>query len=225
MADMEPLFASLTVGVIPQPTQVPAKPFERDDLQKVFFEVSRDFPYSQFGMLPGEQGAQLLNPPADRVLLQPQLLQIQSPIGSGAGETTAERAREKATRVLRTAAERLRLELFLGCGIKVVARVPAPDNGARDFVATHLFSRAEHVDLLGSGFFGGGIKALRLGDNGQKVEVLLIEPLLMDDHYIYVDYDVQRTTQITTLDPLSEWIDAALNFVGEQTITFLEEAS
>lgn len=222
---MEPLFVRLTVGLVPQPTQLPAKPFERDDLQKVFFEVSRDFPYSQFGMLPGEQGAQFLNPPADRVLLQPLLLQIQCPIGGGAGETTAERAREKATSVLRTAADLLCLELFLKCGIKVVARVPAPDNSARDFVATHLFSPAEHVDVLGSGFFGGGIKASRIGDNRQKVEVLLIEPLLVDDHFIHVDYDVQRGTQITTLELLPGWIDAALRFVGEKTITFLEEAS
>jgi hypothetical protein len=104
---MQPLFSALIVGLVPQLTQVPAPPFEREALQKVFFEVSRDFPYSQFGLLPGDQGAQLLNPPHDRVLLQPALLQVQSPIGSGPNDVTAERAREKATTVLSTAAERL----------------------------------------------------------------------------------------------------------------------
>ena len=222
---MEPLFALLTVGLVPQPTQVPPKPFDREDLQKVFFDVSRDFPYSQFGLLPGDQGAQFVNPPSDRVLLQPQLLQVLSPIGSAGGETTAERAREKAIAVLGSATERLRIQQFLGCGIKIIANVPAPDGGARDFVATRLFSQAEHTDLLGSGFFGGGIKALRLDDNNAKVEVLLIEPLLLDDHYIYVDYDVQRNIPISSLEQLSDWIDGAFRFVSEKTMMFLEEAA
>ena len=117
---MDPLFRQLTVGVVPVPTQVPPKPFDRDDLQKVFFDVSRDFPYSQFGLLPADQGAQLLNPPGDRVLLQPQLLQVQTPLGSGTTEMTAERAREKATMVLNKAAERLGVRGFLACGIKVI---------------------------------------------------------------------------------------------------------
>ena len=55
----------------------------------------------------------------------------------------------------------------------------------------------------------------------------LIEPLLTDDGYIYVDYDVNRTPtgSITTLDDLPGWIDAAFKFVREKTIMFLEEAS
>jgi hypothetical protein len=223
---VEPLFSALIVGLVPQPMQVPAPPFERDALQKVFFEVSRDFPYSQFGLLPGDQGAQLLNPPHDRVLLQPALLQVQSPIGSGTTEVTAERAREKAVRVLRVAAERLEVQHFLSCGIKVTALVPAPESGARDFVATKLFSQAERIDVLGPGFFGGGIKVWRFED-GQKVEVLLIEPLLSDDQYIYVDYDLSRTPvgAITDLDDLADWIDLAFRFVSDKTIMFLEEAS
>lgn len=144
-----------------------AKPYRR-----VFFEVSREYPYSQFGLLSGEQGAQFLNPPIDRVLLQPQLLQVQSPIGSGGPtDTTAERSREKAVSVLRTAAERLAIRHFLNCGIKVQAQVPAPEGGAREYVATNLFHQADRVDLLGNGFFGGGRCAMSRRGRGDRAAV------------------------------------------------------
>jgi len=228
MVRMEPLFRVLIVGIVPQPTEVPPQPFDREDLQKVFFEVSRDYPYSQFGLLSGDQGAQFLNPPHDRVLIQPQLLQVQSPIGSGGTtDTTAERSREKAVAVLSAAAERLAIRQFLSCGIKVQAEIPAPEGGARNYVATNLFHQADRVDLLGQGFFGGGIKVWRFDPDtpGQKIEILLVEPLLADDAFIYVDYDVQRNILLTDLNDLGGWIDSALKFVREKTITFLEEAS
>ena len=224
MSGMEPLFSVLTVGVVPQPTQVPPKPFELDDLQKIFFEASRDFPYAQFQVLPGDQGAAFMNTPLDRVLLQPQLLQVQTQIGT-AGEATAERAREKVVTVLEKATERLGIRQSLACGIKVIANVPAPDGGARNFVANRLFSQADRIDdTLGHGYFGGGIKIFRLGEDNQKIEVLLIEPLVADDTLIYVDYDVQRNQSTAGLGELVSWIDGAFRFVSDHAIAFLEEA-
>jgi hypothetical protein len=227
MASMEPLFNGVIVGLVPSPTQMPPVPFEREDLQRVFFDVSKDFPYSQFGILPGDQGAQFLNPPEDRVLLQPSLIQVSAPIGTGSHDTTAERAREKAVTVLRTSAERLSLNQFLQCGVKVIAWVPSPEGGAHSYVADHLFRQAEKTQELGEGFVGGGIKLWRFdqANGGQVIELVLIEPLLANDDYIYVEYDIQRHYALDDLDMLGPWIDSAFKFVRERAMTFLEEAS
>ncbi len=219
---MEPLFRVLVVGVVPQPTQVPPQPFDREDLQRIFIEVSRSYPYSQFGFLPADQGAQFLNPPDDRVMVQPGLLQVSTPVDS-----TAERGREKAVTVLRVIAERLKLSQFLQLGIKVVAHVAAPPEGARDFVAGRLMmGQTERLKDLGPDFFGGGVKFRRIGTQAQahREEVLLIEPLVVDNDFMWVDYDVQSLGLFQGLDSLGSEIDNAFNFVRDETMTILKEA-
>ncbi len=73
---MEALFKSAVVGLVPQPTQVPPAPYRREDLHRVFGDINRDYPYQQFGFLPGDAGAQLVNGPDDTVMIQPALLQV-----------------------------------------------------------------------------------------------------------------------------------------------------
>ncbi len=217
---MEPLFTHLVVGVVPLPTQNPPFAFDKEALQSVYLEVSRAVPYTQFAFLPADQGAQLLNPPEDRVLLQPGLLQVGTPVDS-----TAERAREKASTVLVKSAEILDLTGFLQMGIKVLANVPAPEDGAREFVGNRLMKGiSTHLDVLGGGFFGGGVKFRKFDGDANEEEILLIEPLVSDDHFIWVNYDRQQVGQTIGLDHLSDSIDEAFNFVRGPAMRILEEA-
>lgn len=217
---MEPLFRILVVGVVPAPTELPPAPFAAEDLQRIYLDVSRTVPYSQFGFLPADQGAQFLNPPSDRVMVQPGLVQIHTPVDS-----TAERAREKALTVLRVATDRLKLSQFLQGGIKVIAHVAAPPTGAKAFVADRLMgSQSDRLNELGPDFFGGGVKFRAITDNRAREDVLLIEPYVADDTFIWLDYDVKRHQPFTTLDQLGGWIDDAFDFVRRNTMTILKEA-
>jgi hypothetical protein len=215
---MEALFRHLVVGVVPQPRQVPPAPFRNEDLQRVFTEVGRDYPYQQFSFLPGEGGAQLANSPEDVVLIQPGLLQVRTPV------MTPEQARQKVVTIMEAVAKRLELREFLACGIKVVSHVPAPGGqpDAKAFVTQQLMKPGEQAEDLGPGFFGGGIKYRRFDEaEGLMEEVLLIEPFVGDNAYLFIDYDVQRRAPFRGLDELSGWIDDAFEFVRGPTMTIL----
>lgn len=217
---MDALFRNLVVGVIPQPSQFPPAPFDRERLQRAYMEVSRVHPYEQFGFLPADQGAQFLNPPEDRVLVQPGLLQVVTPL-----ESTPERGREKVIAVLRTLGERLTIAQFVQCGVKVVAHVPAPEGGARAFVADRLMSgQQERLEELGPGFFGGGVKYRRYDASARREAVLLIEPLLSDDNFIWIDYDYQTVMPFDDLALVGQTIDEAFDFVRVRAMKVLEEA-
>jgi hypothetical protein len=215
---MEPLFRHLVIGLVPQPTQIPPAPFPAEDLQRAYFDVSRMHPYQQFGLLPGDGGAHFLNSPDDSVTVQPALLQVRTPI-----ELTAERAREKVVDVVRGVTQRLGIESYFQTGIKVVAHVSAPGESpsARAFVAERLMQGADRIDELGPSFFAGGLKywSLEAGDSFEQV--LLVEPLLRDDRWLFVDYDAQRRSP-SDGSQLGEWIADAFKFVSGPAMRLLE---
>lgn len=218
---MEPLYRRLVVGLVPQPSEVPPAPFNKEDLQRVFFDVSQDYPYQQFHFLPGESGMQLTNSPEDLVVIQPGLFQVQAPV-----DLTPERAREKAVDIQKIIATRLRARSFLVAGIKVVAHVPAPGDrpDAKAFVTDQLMREAgAAAQDLGPDFFGGAIRYRALADDNLREEVLSIEPFVNDNSYIFVDYDVQRRQPFQDLDVLADWIDEAFSFVSGPTMRILEE--
>lgn len=214
---MEPLFQHLIVGLVPLPRENPPAPFRREDLQRVFADVGRDYPYQQFSFLPSDAGAQLANSPEDAVMIQPGLLQVRTPV------MTAEHARQKADAILEAVARRLELREFLGCGIKVVANVAAPGGApdAKSFVTLQLMKPGEQAEELGPGFFGGGIKYRRIDGQERMEEVLLIEPLVADNSLLFIDYDVQRGGPLQGLDEVPSWIDEAFEFVRGPTMTIL----
>ena len=220
---MEPLFKSLVVGLVPQPRQVPPAPFEKEELQRVFFDVNRVRPYSQFAFLPADSGAQMNNGLEDRILITPGLLQVVIPVS-----LTSERAREASADVLRAIVERLKLEQYIQCGIKVVAHAAAPGErpDARAFVAEQLMIGGDRAAELGPDFFGGGVKFRRIiegrhvGEGGEAN--LLIEPFVADNQYIWIDYDIQRIGGFDDLDDVSEWVDDAFGFVKGPVMALLE---
>lgn len=220
---MEPLFQQLIVGLIPQPTSVPPKPYGREPLQRVFGDISRDHPYQQMAFAQGDVGAQFSNGPQDVVLVGPDLIQVQTPVMS------AEAAREKVDRIQTVISERLQLNAYLLGGIKVIAHVAAPGQApnAVAFVSEQLMQVGEQADNLGAGFFAGGIKYRRIDQPNEpgREDVLLIEPFVHDNGFLFIDYDVQRRQPFQGLGDLSGWIDDAFSFVRGPTIEILEGAS
>jgi hypothetical protein len=218
----EPLFKALVVGLVPQPRQLPPAPYPREDLQRLFVDVTREYSYQHFEFLPGEAGAQLVNSQEDRVVVQPGLLQLQLPV-----ELTPDAARERAVWIARTVADRLQVEGFLQCGIKVVSHVAAPGDSpnAKEFISHRLMRGAEQAAELGAGYFGGGVKFRRIDEDQGREENLLIEPFIRDNRYVFVDYDVARSAThqpFRGLDEVASWLDNAFAFVRGPTMSLLE---
>jgi hypothetical protein len=217
---VEALPRHLTVGLVPQPSQPQPAPIDRDVVQRIFTDIGRDYPYQQMAFTP-DGGAQFMTSLEDLALVQPMLLQVRTPIMAAAG------AREKAERILRVMAERLAIRDFLVFGFKIVAHValegPRPD--ARAFVSERLLRMGEQADELGPGFFGAGIKYRRIDEQNGREDVLLIEPFVGNNEFLFIDYDVQRRAPFHGVENLSGWIDDGFTFVRDRTMAILEAAA
>jgi hypothetical protein len=212
---MDPLFRAVVVGLVPQPQQIPPPPFAPEDLQRAYFDVSREHAYQQFQFLPGDAGAQFLNSPEDGLVIQPGLIQFRSVIDS-----TPEVARERTLSIMRVLTKRLEVLSFLQVGIKIVAHVPV-QGSARSFIADRLMRGTERIEELGPGFFAGGVKYRNIEQTPPQEEVLLIEPFVQDDNFLFVDYDTQRPQQFE-LDQLAGWLDDGFSFVRGPAMDLLK---
>ena len=216
--NVDPLFRSLVVGVVPAPRPAQAQAFTKEELQRTFFDVTKAYAFSQFAFLPIDGGAQLVNGPDDRILIQPGLIQILTPV-----ELTAERARQKAVDLLRIMSTRLAIDGFQQVGLKVVAHVLAPGStpDARQFVSHRLMS-GDRADELGPTFFGGGVKYRSISERMEQN--LLVEPLIADtdNKHLWIDYDVQRAEPADDTEAVGAWIDEAFDFVRGPVMTILE---
>lgn len=222
---MDPRFRALTVALAPQLTQIPPPAFDRDALQVVFAEITREgFPYQQFGFLPSGRGAQFHNGDEDAVELRPALLQIQAKM-NGPDLLTAPMATDKVARIFKVAAEHLGVEAFIQSAIQIVASVDAPEGDARSFAEAHLLHDAEQSKALGEGYFGGGVRFRRLfGPPPQGEDNLSIEPDVNDNTLLFVDFQSTRiaTREIISLEQMSNRVSAAFEFVSEPTMRLLE---
>jgi hypothetical protein len=226
---MEPLFKSLVVALVPQPRQMPPSPFEAEDLQRVYMDVTRSYSYQQFGYLPGDLGAQLINAPDDMVLLQPGVFQVTARM-DGSAVLTTDTARAKVISILRTASSRLKVDSFLQCTIRVVAHVgaPGPVPDAKAYVSEQLMGGSDQAAILGGDYFGGGIRFRRVAAGNSGEESLNIEPFLQDNTFIFVQHDISRTAApqaINSLDQVATWIEEAFEFVTGPSMSLLEAQS
>jgi hypothetical protein len=213
----EALFKSAIVAVVPQPHQIPPSPFGKEDLQRIFMDVTRDYSYQTFGYVSGGGGAQFANSLDDTVVIQPGVIQMMVKM-DGAEVLTAERATQKVDRILTVIFDRLGIRAFLQCQIKAVAHVPAPGEhpDARTFVAERLMRGDELAAELGAGFFGGGVRYRRIDDPNTQ-EILSVEPLVLDKTFIYVEHDVARVANpqpFTSVESVTGWLSDSFAFVS-----------
>jgi hypothetical protein len=221
---MDPLFKSLIIQLVPQPRQMPLPPFDHEALQGIFSEVIRKYPYQAFGFTPNGRGAVFQNGPEDAVELRPAQLQIQANL-DGQEPLVATTAEEKVVTILRVACARLELNAFLQCGVQIIAKAPVPgaEPKAKDFVADHLMKGGDQADILGSGYFAGGVRFRRIEEDGTGEDSLTIEPYIHDDTLVYLDYQKVRVAveRPIELDHLSSWISDGFEFLSGSTMNLL----
>jgi hypothetical protein len=223
---MEPLFKSLIIQLSPQLRKMPPAPLDQNDLQMIFGEVRRQYPYQVFQFTPDERGAIFQNGPEDSVELRPAQIQMVIKL-DGPEPLVPKSAEDKAMSILKIACSRLEMESFLQCAIQVVAlaAVPGDKPDAKEFVATTLMRDVEHPNLLGHGYFGGGIQFRKLKDDSSGADAIAIEPFLQDNAMIYLNHEKGRAAvaEPIRLDQVSGWIDEAFDFLRGPTMNLLEQ--
>jgi hypothetical protein len=221
---MEPLFQSLTVQLAPQPRQMPPAPLDQSDLQQIFSEVRRSYPYQGFAFTPDERGAIFQNGPEDLVELRPAQIQIQTRL-DGPEPLVAETVERKVMTILKAASTRLEMEIFLQCGVQVVAlaALPGDNPDAKAFVSETLMRDVGQSTVLGKRFFGGGIRFRSLKEDQGGEDSINIEPYIQDNKLIYLDYQSARAAVSApiTLDHVSTLISDAFEFVSGPTMQLL----
>ncbi len=220
---MEPRYRTLMVALVPQPRQMPPPAFDKDELQRIFADVIRHYPYQAFGFTaPNQRGAQFNNGPNDLVELRPAAFQIQAKM-DGPDLLTGPMASDKVVKIFKIAAERLKVEAFLQCALQIIASVDAPDKDAKKFIAERLLHDTEQAAELGPDYFAGGVRFRRLVPPLPGEDNLSVEPDVNDNSLIYVDFQMARmaATGPITLDQMSAWIGEAFDFFSGPTIRLL----
>lgn len=221
---MEPLFKSLVIQIAPQLRQMPPAPLDQNDLQFIFSEIRRTYPYQSFAFTPDDRGAIFQNAPDDSVELRPAQIQIVAKL-DGPEPLVAESAVRKVATILKIASNRLHMEIFVQCAIQLIAlaAVPGDKPDAKTFVSETLMRDVEQANVLGSDYFGGGIRFRSLKENNEGEDSISIEPFINDNAMLYLDHQKTRfaVTEPITLERFSTWVSDAFEFVSGQTMSLL----
>lgn len=219
---VEPRYRSLTVMLVPQPRQMPPPAFDRDELQRIFADVGRHYPYQAFSFTANNRGAQFHNGPEDAVELRPAAFQIDAKM-DGPEPLTGPMAADKASKVFKIAADRLKIEAFLQCGIELEASVDAPNDDAKLFVAEQLMHDGEQASELGPDYYGGGVRFRRLVPPPPGEDNLTVEPDVNDNSLVFVSFNRTRiaATGPILLDQMAEWVSESFDFISGPTMSLL----
>jgi hypothetical protein len=123
----------------------------------------------------------------DALIIQPPLVQVRSTAKMG-----VQNAADEAEVAIRTVARHLGYAQFFNLGIKHVFQAPAPKGDAQEFVMRRLLGRdpVDLGDLERGGGVWGGVK-YRLAAPDGSVYTLVIEPLIANNQYLFIDLDAQ----------------------------------
>jgi hypothetical protein len=198
------LFAPIAPGV------------DSDKINRIWMQLSKRMGYRQL-IQTGEGGAQFVTGGDDAFLIQPPLLQFRSPATMGFMN-----AAEDAQICLKVAAEQLGATQFANLGIKHVLHATAPDNDARGYVQRELLgSTPDHLAPLERG--GSIWMGVKYGVEGadQSVYTLVIEPLIADPRFVFVDLDAQYPGQ-ADLDRVTDRAGDAERYLMDTVREFLQ---
>ncbi len=138
--------------------------------------------------------------------------------------TTAKDTADEIQTTLKTIAKHLGLAQFFNLGVKHVYHVPIPTNDGRGFVLNRLLQKSE-ADLgvlERGGPFWGGLK-FGAGGPGDSQFVLVIEPWLADDRFVFLDLDAQFPGAVS-LDDIRERSREAEEYLGVAVKEYLDRA-
>jgi hypothetical protein len=153
----------------------------------------------------------------DGVTIQPPLLQIRDSI-----RTTTEQSADKAQVISQVVARHLGVSQFFNLGVRLIYHAAVPGNDGSSFVLGRVLSKGEEdlAQLRAGGQLWGGVKYVIT--NPGVMYTLLIEPLIADPKYLYLDLDAQlpgvvdataivpkaRECERFITGPVSEYLDS-----------------
>jgi hypothetical protein len=203
---------ALVVGVF---TATPPGAPDREKLNRVWSELSGRQEYRQFNIT--ADGAQFLGPSEDALLIQPPLIQVRS-----AARLGIQNAADEAQVAMRTVARHLGWAQFFNLGIKQIYHAPAPGNDSRRFVSENLLGGGHEAmaELERGEPVWAGLKYGARSVDG-SIYVAVIEPLLADNQFLFVDLDVQLPGP-TDLDKVTDRVAEASDYASRVIRQFLE---
>ena len=223
---MDPLFKSLIVQLAPQPLRMPLPPLDRDELQAIFSEVVKKYPYQALAFTPDGRGAVFQNSQEDAIELRPAQFQMQLKLDCPE-PLPAPSAEQKVKAILEIATERLKIENFLQCAVQIIAFAPLDggDPDAKGYVAEHLMHGIDQAAVLDDGYFAGGVRFRKIQDDNTGEDSLSVEPYLQDNHLVYLDYQRARVAVHgpIRLEQLSNWILESFEFLSDPTMKLLSQ--
>jgi hypothetical protein len=191
-------------------------PVDIDKINRIWMQLSKRMGYRQL-VQTGEGGAQFVTGGTDAFIIQPPLLQFRSSAALGFAN-----AAEDAQTCLRIAAEQLGATQFANLGIKHVLHATTPENDAAAFVQHQLVGGShDALDQLSRGGDGWtGVKYFtRAAD--ESTYTLVIEPLVADPKFLFVDLDAQLPGQ-AELDRITDRADDADRYLMDTVRRYLE---
>jgi hypothetical protein len=212
---------SLIVGVFTPPPGVPgSQAVTADRLNRIWSEVAPNHGYRHLQLAPDESGAVFVGAdPEVGVTIQPPLLQVRDSI-----VLTASQSAERAESVLKVIARHLGTSQFFNLGIRHVYHAATPENDAHAFVLHRLLRYTEDDlgDLTVGGQVTGGAKFIASGTDVNYT--LVIEPLLRDPRYLFLDLDAQFAGPVE-LDRVTPRAKDAESYLTQAVNRFLDSVA
>jgi hypothetical protein len=202
---------------MPPPGVPGVAPVTHEKLNRIWSEVQPAHGYRQLQVAPDGTGAQFLGSDSDSgVTIQPPLLQVRDSI-----TMTGMQSAERAESVLKVIARHLGVAQFFNLGIRHVYWAAVPDNDAHGFVLNRVLRyEAEQIgDLRIGEDLTGGVKFVAHGAN--TTYTLVIEPLMRDPHYLFLDLDAQFAGP-TDLDAVKARAHDAEEYLTHAANSFLD---
>ena len=163
-----------------------------DRFTRIWAEVGPRFGYRRFELSPDNTGVQIEGPTDhDAIVIQPPLVQVR-----GSVPTTVALSADNSYSIFKVVAEQLGIHQFFNLGVRLVYHAPAPQHDGRSFVMNKLFMRSDSdfAAVERGGTLWAGAKFVV--DEGSANHTLLIEPLLADNEFLFIDLDTSFPGEI-----------------------------
>ena len=213
---MDFLPKAFVVGVF---AALPPAAASSDAINRIWMQLSRRMGYRQL-VQGGEGGAQFITSPEDALVITPPLIQFRHPATLGFAN-----AADDAQVCLKTVGEHLGSPELSNLGIKHVAWWPAQQKDARAFVQNQLLpgAGADLPDLARGGDGWVGVKYGIDGPDSART-TLVIEPLMADNSFVFVDLDVQHPG-VVDLDRITDRTADSERYLSDTVQPYLERAA
>lgn len=188
MANMNLIPKQLVVGLF-TPFGLPGTvdQLTSEKINRAWAELASRHGYTQLQLSPDGAAANFLGATTDDgITIQPPVLQFRTSV-----RTTVEQAGDSAQDALKTLSRHLGARSFQQLGIKVIYWAVAPDNDGAAFVLNRVFARSDDAlaTLRGAGTLMAGAKFIV--QEPKSVHTILVEPLVRDPKYLYLEVDTQ----------------------------------